>query len=53
MDCSKAMRMIVIRTLRQAGWRSETFLEEANGKETLQSTHCASLRAKSISQRPW
>jgi two-component system, chemotaxis family, chemotaxis protein CheY len=34
-DDSKAMRMIVIRTLRQAGFRDHTFLEAADGAEAL------------------
>lgn len=34
-DDSKAMRMIVIRTLRQAGFGEHTFEEACNGKEAL------------------
>jgi two-component system chemotaxis response regulator CheY len=32
-DDSKAMRMIVIRTLRQAGWGGHEILEAENGRE--------------------
>lgn len=35
-DDSRAMRMIVIRTLRQAGFGDHSFLEAANGTEALQ-----------------
>ncbi len=35
-DDSKAMRMIVIRTLRQAGWGSLQVTEAANGAEALE-----------------
>ncbi len=35
-DDSKAMRMIVRRTLRQAGYDAETISEAANGEEALQ-----------------
>lgn len=34
-DDSKAMRSIVLRTLRQAGYESHTFLEAQNGGEAL------------------
>ncbi len=34
-DDSKAMRMIVLRTLRQAGFQSHTFEEQPNGAEAL------------------
>ena len=34
-DDSKAMRMIVLRTLRQAGFADHTFVEAANGQEAL------------------
>lgn len=36
-DDSKAMRMIVTRTLRQAGWASAEIREAGNGVEALQS----------------
>lgn len=36
-DDSKAMRMIVIRALRQAGFRTDNFLEAGNGTEALKS----------------
>jgi two-component system chemotaxis response regulator CheY len=36
-DDSKAMRMIVLRTLRQAGFEGHTFMEAGNGKEALDS----------------
>jgi two-component system chemotaxis response regulator CheY len=36
-DDSKAMRMIVRRTLRQAGFGDHTVTESANGKEALES----------------
>jgi two-component system chemotaxis response regulator CheY len=35
-DDSKAMRMIVIRTLRQAGFDSHTILEAENGRQGLE-----------------
>lgn len=34
-DDSRAMRMIVLRNLRQAGYDSSTFFEAENGKEAL------------------
>lgn len=34
-DDSKAMRMILMRTLRQAGFQGHTLVEAANGKEAL------------------
>jgi two-component system chemotaxis response regulator CheY len=34
-DDSKAMRMIVLRTLRQAGFRDHEFVEAANGAEAM------------------
>lgn len=35
-DDSKAMRLIVRRTLREAGYESHEFIEKANGKEALE-----------------
>jgi two-component system chemotaxis response regulator CheY len=38
-DDSKAMRMIVLRTLRQAGFGHHTITEASNGKEALDLLH--------------
>ncbi|MBS2012974.1 MAG: response regulator [Deltaproteobacteria bacterium] len=38
-DDSKAMRMIVLRTLRQAGYGDHTIAEAGNGKEALDILH--------------
>lgn len=35
-DDSKAMRMIVTRTMKQAGFDKHTFIEASNGKEALE-----------------
>jgi two-component system chemotaxis response regulator CheY len=40
-DDSKAMRSIVMRALRQAGFENVSFREAANGKEALQAIHDA------------
>lgn len=40
-DDSKAMRMIVVRTLRQAGFGSHAMVEAANGVEALKSIEAA------------
>ncbi len=39
-DDSKAMRMIVTRALRQAGYTGHQITEAANGREALEAIHC-------------